>query len=257
MVAEEHGDFVNKFTIFGFHSVYEAIQSGVPVEKIIISRSVFDKRRGKSILKSADDLGIEVEILPGDRFASFPASNQGFAAAISQYRYHDIRKIVGDLKKADVIKKSVILILSGINDPQNLGAIIRSAAFFDVDAVITSLHRSAPVTASVYKASAGMVSRVRVCREVNISQTIDFLKKEGYWIYGADVRAVKRFEDIEFNFPVVVVLGAEDKGPGKLILDNCDETFLIKGRSDVDSLNVSVAAGISLSRIFYLRDGDK
>ncbi len=116
-----------------------------------------------------------------------------------------------------------------------------------------SLHRSAPVTASVYKASAGLISRVRVCREVNISQTIDFLKEEGYWIYGADVRAVKRLEEIEFNFPVAVVLGAEDKGPGRLILDNCDDTFSIRGRSDIDSLNVSVAAGISLARISYLR----
>jgi len=257
MAAEEQGDFVNKFTIFGFHPVYEAIQSGIPVEKIIISRSVFYRRRGQSILKCADDLGIEVEILPGDRFASFPISNQGFAAAISPYRYCDIREIVGGLKTGDAIKKSVILILSGINDPQNLGAIIRSAAFFDVDAVITSLHRSATVTASVYKASAGMVSRVRVCREVNIAQTINVLKKEGYWIYGADVRAVKQLEDIKFNFPIAFVFGAEDKGPGKLILDNCDETFSIKGRSDVDSLNVSVAAGISLSRIFYLRNGNK
>ncbi|MCL5987019.1 MAG: 23S rRNA (guanosine(2251)-2'-O)-methyltransferase RlmB [Actinobacteria bacterium] len=257
MAAEGQRDFVNRFTIFGFHPVYEAIQSGVPIKKIVINRSVVDKQRGQSILKNANDLGIEVEILPRDKFEAFPASNQGFAAAMAPYQYHEIRKIVDDLKKEDSIKKSIILILSGINDPQNLGAIIRSAAFFDVDAVITLLHRSAPITASVYKASAGTVSRVRVCREVNIPRTIDFLKKEGYWIYGADVRVAKRLEDVEFNFPVAVVLGAEDKGPGKLVLDKCDETFSIKGRGDVDSLNVSVAAGISLSRIFYLRDGNK
>ena len=253
MDAEEKGNFVNKFNIFGFHPVYEAIQSGVPIKKIIISKPAADKKRGQSILKSAGALGIEVEILPRDRFDSLPISNQGIAAAVSQYSYHDIRKTVADLKTKDAVKRSAILILAGINDPQNLGAIIRSAAFFDVDAVVISLHRSAPVTASVYKASAGLISRVRVCREVNISQTIDFLKEEGYWIYGADVRAVKRLEEIEFNFPVAVVLGAEDKGPGRLILDNCDDTFSIRGRSDIDSLNVSVAAGISLARISYLR----
>jgi len=257
MVVKKEGHHLKRFTIFGYHPVYEAIKSGAPVEEIIINKAIYNKERAQSILKSADNLGIKVKILTGDIFTSLPKSNQGFAAALSPYKYYNIRKVVGDLIEKDLISKSVILILSGINDPQNLGAVIRSAAFFDVNAVVIPLHRAASITASVYKASAGTVSMVKVCREVNIVQTLNFLKKEGYWIYAADVGADRKLEKIEFIFPVALVMGAEDKGSGKLILDSCDELFSIKGRSDIDSLNVSVAAGISLSRIFYVWSCDE
>lgn len=171
------------------------------------------------------------------------SKHQGIAAEIEDYRYSTTDDILDASKhKAD---NQLIVLLDHIEDPQNLGSIIRTVNVLGGDAVIIPKDRSASITPSVVKASAGAVNYVPVARVVNLSREIEVLKDNGFWIVGADQEGEKNITEVEFaNLDIGLVIGSEGKGLSKSIKEKCDYVIKISQVGEISSLNASVAAGI-------------
>jgi 23S rRNA (guanosine2251-2'-O)-methyltransferase len=146
-------------------------------------------------------------------------------------------------------KYNLILILDGITDPQNLGTLIRTAHCCGANGVIIPENRSASVTGTVIKASAGAANHTPIARVVNLSNAIDYLKEQGFWIYGTDPATGKDFGSFDYDGHIGLVMGSEGTGMRPLIRKKCDFRLLIPTKGKIDSLNVSVAAGIILYEI--------
>lgn len=172
------------------------------------------------------------------------SNHQGLAARIKEFRYADIQQIIN--RRTDH-SSSLVVILDHIEDPQNLGAILRTCGFFMVSGVIIPVDRSVSVTPAVIKVSAGAALSVPVARVVNLSDTIRLLKKKGYWIVGTDNDSSSSIRDLDVSgLDIALVLGNESRGIGKKIMKNCDFIVRIPTKGMADSLNVSVAAGIAV-----------
>ena len=174
--------------------------------------------------------------------------HQGIAAVIKPYSYASVEEIINAPSKIDG-KPPVVLLLDGINDPHNLGAILRSADIFGVNGVIIPKHNQVMLNATVAKTSAGAINFVPVAIANNLNQTIALMKKKGYWIVSSDGSATTNYQDIVYDFPVGLVVGSEGEGISPLVLKNSDYIVKIPMYGKVNSLNASVAAGIFLSYI--------
>ena len=172
--------------------------------------------------------------------------HQGIAAIIKDYEYYSFDSILALARKQE---KPVIVLLDGISDPHNLGAILRSCDVFNVTGVIIPKHRQVPLNATVAKTSAGAIHYVPVAMVTNLNQAIQKLKEEGFWIVSTDGRATINYQDLKYDFKVGLVIGSEGEGVSKLVLNNSDYVVKIPQYGHVNSLNASVAAGILLSQI--------
>ena len=227
--------------LIGRNPVMEAIKAGRTILKIMIA----DGAEGsvKKIEAMAAQAGISVQYVNRtalDR-ASGGGPHQGVVARITDYEYCEVEDI---LRKAEEKgQPPFIMILDGIEDPHNLGAIIRTADAAGVHGIIIPKNRSAAVTAVVEKTAAGAASYVPVARVTNISRTIDDLKKEGIWITALDMDG-EEYTKADFTGPVAFVTGSEGRGISRLVKENCDMTVSIPMKGGVNSLNASNAAAI-------------
>lgn len=183
---------------------------------------------------------VQVEIL--DKSAmneQFGPDTQGFAAEIVPLKKHSLSWLLAQSPKR-------IIVLDGIMDPHNLGAIIRSAKAFHADALIMRKKRSAPITAAVYKASAGLIEQLPIVEVANIHQTLTTLKEHHIWTYGLAGEASVSIHDLTPDAQMAWVLGSEGDGLSPLVKKTCDQLVKIPMHPDVESLNVSVAAAIAL-----------
>lgn len=174
--------------------------------------------------------------------------HQGIAAVIKPYQYVSVEKIIDKALKVEGMQPC-ILMLDGINDPHNLGAILRSADIFGVSGVIIPKHNQVNLNATVAKTSAGAINFVPVAQASNLNQAIALLKKKGFWVVSSDGSGKINYQDIKYDFPVVMVIGSEGEGISSLVLKNSDYIVKIPMYGKVNSLNASVAAGILLSQI--------
>lgn len=172
--------------------------------------------------------------------------HQGIIAEIKDYEYYSLEYILDSANKKE---KPVIVMLDGINDTHNLGAILRSADVFDVSGIIIGKHNQVPLNATVAKSSAGAINYVPVCLVTNLNQTISKLKENGYWIVSTDGSGNINYQDLKYDFKVVLVIGSEGNGVSKLVLKNSDYVIKIPQFGHVNSLNASVATGILLAKI--------
>jgi 23S rRNA (guanosine2251-2'-O)-methyltransferase len=232
--------------IYGINPLWERIrQGGQGINEIIVA----DGRKGTTvdnILSWASVKGIPVTCKDKSYLdqVSGSSAHQGVAAFCASYAYVNIDELIANSTQANII-----LMLDGITDPHNLGALIRTAYCLGVKGVIIPENRAAAVTAMVIKASAGAAHWLPVTREVNLTRTIDYLKERGFWIYGADADQgtdVNQFADAG---PVCLVMGSEGSGIRPLIRKKCDFLLAIPMAGKLHSLNVSVAAGIILYEI--------
>jgi 23S rRNA (guanosine2251-2'-O)-methyltransferase len=168
--------------------------------------------------------------------------HQGTAAEVETFRYRS----VDELLEQDRGEPPLLLALDGVEDPHNVGAIIRSADGAGAHGVILPVHRGAPVTAAVARVSAGAVEHVAIAQVVNLSRALERLKARGLWVYGLDVAGSVAFDAADYGRPVVIVAGAEGKGLSRLVRDHCDVRITIPLAGRVESLNVSVAASLAL-----------
>ncbi|EGD51261.1 RNA methyltransferase, TrmH family, group 3 [Thermoanaerobacter ethanolicus JW 200] len=239
--------------ILGRNPVIEAIKSGKEIEKIYISKTAGGNI--SKIINLAKEAGIVVSTTDNDILSKLAGSqnHQGVVAVGAVYKYFDVDNL---LEYAEQRKeKPFLLILDEITDPHNLGAIIRSAEAFGVHGIIIPKRRAVGVNATVVKTSAGAVEHMRIAKVSNINNTIRGLKERGLWIVGTDVNAGKSFEELDYDFPLAIVIGSEGKGVSKLVLQNCDFVVKIPMKGKINSLNASVAASILIYQVVSKRKG--
>ena len=229
--------------IFGRNPVKEALRAQ-KVVSIILSESFSDKE----ILEL-----IKLQHLNSKRVShgeldhkSGGAKHQGIIAYTKPYEYLDLNELIRRSKKVDV---PLIVLLDGINDPHNLGAILRSADVFNASGVVISKHNQVPLNATVAKTSAGAINFVPVSLVNNLNNAIEKLKENGFWVVSTDGSASINYQDLKYDFPICLVIGSEGEGVSKLIVKNSDYVVKIPQFGHVNSLNASVAAAILLSRI--------
>ena len=180
------------------------------------------------------------------------ANHQGIALQIAPYKYASLDKILNNVKGKN---DAIFVLLDGLEDPQNLGAIIRSCDAFKVDAIIIPSSRSVSVTPTVVKVSTGAIEYVPVCMVTNLNQTIETLKKNNFWVVASDGNAKQDYDELDYKMNVALVVGSEGKGISSLVLKNADFITKIPMFGHVNSLNASVATGIYLAMIQNKRKG--
>ncbi len=232
--------------IVGRNAVAEALKSDANISKVYVLYSAHGGSLNE-IYTLAKKHGVPVARVDQKQFGELTAnlspgeSAQGVVAAVSKIRFHTVDSI---LEAASGKKHPYILILDRIQDPQNFGAILRSAAFFQADGVIIAKEEQASLNETVIKASAGGAFHVRIARETNLHQTINYLKEKGYWIATSAVKSPLPISELDFKMPVAVIIGNEGSGVRRLLREKSDMTFSIPQLGKIDSLNVSVATGI-------------
>ncbi len=232
--------------IIGRNAVAEALLSGLTISKIYILYSAHGGSLNE-IYSLAKRQGVSISRVDSKQFAEFTMnlrrgeSAQGIVAIVSKVKFESIESIVDAASRN---RYPFLLVLDRIQDPQNFGAILRSAAFFGVDGVIISKDQQAPINETVIKASAGGAFHIRIARENNLHQTIMSLKQKGYWIAASVVKAPLSISEIDFRVPVAVVIGNEGSGVKRILRDKSDIIFSIPQLGKMSSLNVSVATGV-------------
>ena len=237
--------------IYGVNPVTEAIVSGKTINKIYAQKGnkevfqIVKKAREKRIVVvESDKQKLDKMITEENEKLK---NSQGIVASVTDYNYYTVDDI---LQEADMRNESpFIIILDKIEDPHNLGAIVRSAECLGAHGVIIQKRNASQVTDTVEKTAAGACNYMKIARVTNITESIKYLQKKGLWIYGLDMEGASNIYDTDFSGPIGLVVGNEGSGISKLVLDNCDFVVKIPMTGQIESLNASVSAAISMYEI--------
>lgn len=239
--------------IFGRKPVLEALKSRANIDQIYLQYglhgSIID-----DIKFFANKNNVKLSQISPQKFNQLydGKTSQGVIALKSSFDYSSIDKILIDAEQSEF---PLLLLLDSIQDPHNLGAIIRTAECAGVDGIITTIKNSASVNNTVEKTSAGAISHIKIARENNLVNTIQMLKDSGYWIVGSKLGSTTQsYSTIDYKQPIAIVMGNEEKGIRKLVADNCDFLVEIPMKGNIQSLNVSVATGILLFEVLRSRE---
>ncbi len=230
--------------IAGKNPVIEALKARHPINKILVDKNAKSHGVIIEILDLARDRRIPVEPVEGyvlDRLMP-DGKNQGVIAYIARKEYAGLDDLIAVSRENN--EPPFYLILDGIEDPQNLGAILRTAEAAGVHGVIVRSRRAVGLTPAAAKASAGAIEYIPVARVANISQTIETLKKHGIWTVGIDMTGKSDYTKVDFKLPTAIVIGSEGKGLSDLVRKRCDVTAFIPMKGKISSLNASVAAAV-------------
>jgi 23S rRNA (guanosine2251-2'-O)-methyltransferase len=239
--------------IEGRNPVIEALRAGRPISKILVDRNVQLHGAAAQILQSAKSMGVTVELVDKQTIdrQSVTGSNQGviaFAAAKDYVSLEDLFNISREKQEP-----AFYLVLDGIEDPHNLGAMLRTAEATGIHGVVIRERRAVGLTPAAVKASAGAVEYVPVARVTNISQAIIALKKYNIWVTGIDMKGGQDYSQVDFNLPTAIVIGGEGKGLSDLARKRCDSIASIPMKGKVSSLNASVAAAVVMYEVLRQR----
>lgn len=239
--------------VAGRNSVAEVLKSGRSINKILVAKG---ERHGaiREIIGQARSQGLvvqEVEPAKLDQITE-GVRHQGVVAMVAPVAYAEIEDILG--KAQENGEQPFIVLLDELEDPHNVGAILRTSDATGVHGVLLPKRRSSPLTATVAKTSAGAVEYVPVARIGNISQTLKKLKKQGLWVVGADMDGDKNYYEADLTGPIVVVVGSEGQGMGRLTKEECDFVVRIPMKGKITSLNASVACSLLLYEVLRQRE---
>ena len=229
--------------IYGKNPVIEAINARKALKVFLTAN--FNDQKILTLIKNNKIAVVSVSPNEMDKMAN-GGVHQGIAAELKPYQTVSLEEIIAKAKKKE---KKIIVMLDGIEDPHNLGAILRSADIFEASGIVLPKHNSVSLNATVAKTSAGAINYVPVAVVNNLNQAIKELKEEGYWVVATDGSAQISYSSLKYDFPVVVVIGSEGKGVSSLVLKNSDYIVKIPQFGHVNSLNASVAAGILLAEV--------
>lgn len=231
-----------EFVIEGRNAVIEAFRAGKTIDKLFVLEYCKEGSMN-TVLREAKKQGTVINYVKRERLdqMSETGKHQGVIAYIAAYEYGSVEDI---LKKAeDKGEQPFVIILDDIEDPHNLGAIVRTANLAGAHGVIIPKHRASGLTATVVKASAGAINYTPVAKVTNISKTIEELKEKGLWFVCADMDGTTMY-DLDLKGPIGLVIGNEGKGVSRLVKEKCDFIAKVPMFGDIDSLNASVAAGV-------------
>ena len=242
--------------IFGIHPVQEALRSGKKLERLYVSRD----RKGKAIadiLNLAKSQGIEVRFEPWERLTArmqgkgtlsgADRSHQGVVGLTTTYVYLALEDLLSQIQQR--AEPPFLLVLDQIQDPHNLGAILRSAECAGVHGVIIPKRKSAEITPTVMKVSAGAAAYIPVCRVTNLAMTIEALKQHGIWVVGTASTAQPCYTDVDLTMASAIVIGNEEKGLRRLVAEKCDLLVSIPLHGKISALNASVASAILMFEV--------
>lgn len=238
--------------IIGRKPILDAIDDDNNIEKIWIDNSLRGEVE-KEIRKLSKEHNIPLQYVPRQKLSTLAprANHQGLVAQLSLVKYWSIEDVLPHLYEAGKIPS--ILVLDGIEDVRNIGALARSAVWFDMDAIVVPRKKTAMINSFAYKSSAGAIKDIPICKEASLIQALDFMKNSGLQILTADL-GEDTSKKINFEEPIALVLGSEGRGPSKEIVNMSDAIVCIEGSGRVESLNVSVAGALLMSRIFSKRN---
>ncbi|MBM3814759.1 MAG: 23S rRNA (guanosine(2251)-2'-O)-methyltransferase RlmB [Acidimicrobiia bacterium] len=226
-------------TLAGIHPVREALRAGKPLDRVHIVRGSANARLQQIVdLCRAQDIPVRFEDRASLDRLGRGASHQGVVALQAEQRYRALEEILPEAR--------MIVVLDGVEDPHNLGAVIRTAHAAGASAVLIPERRASGITPVAAKAAAGALAHLPVVRETNLNRAIERLKEAGFWIYGLDERGKQTHDQVDYAPRAALVLGAEGKGLHGQVRKHCDVLVRIPMAGEIASLNVSVAAGIAL-----------
>ncbi|MEW6352557.1 MAG: 23S rRNA (guanosine(2251)-2'-O)-methyltransferase RlmB [Thermodesulfobacteriota bacterium] len=238
-----------RIVLYGLHPVWETIKAGRRrVDRVYVAQG---SAAGKRISAELHATGIEVVRASSEEIAELAGSpyHQGIAAAVGPFRYAELEHVLD----SDRTAKEPVVLLDEVQDPGNLGSILRTGECLGVRAVVLTRDRSVAVTPAVEKASAGASAHVPVVRVTNMVRTLEELKKAGYWIYSAEARASRSCFLEDLSGPVAFVVGSEGKGVRRLVREHCDIGISIPMKGRIDSLNVAQAVTVLLAEALRQR----
>ncbi|HEY3939693.1 MAG TPA: 23S rRNA (guanosine(2251)-2'-O)-methyltransferase RlmB [Bryobacteraceae bacterium] len=226
------------FTL-GIHPVREALRARRPLDKVLIAKGSAGPRI-QEIIDLCREQAVPVRFEPRETLdrLSKGVPHQSVMAFGAARGFVELNDVTAGAK--------LLVMLDGVEDPHNLGAIIRTAHAAGANAIVIPERRAAPLTETVERAAAGALEYLPVARVTNVSQALERLKQQGFWIYGLDERASERYDEVAYAAPTVIVLGGEGKGIHQGVQKHCDVLVRIPMAGEVSSLNVSVAAGVVL-----------
>ena len=228
--------------IYGRNPIKEALRAGRV--KLLYLANGFSNNE---VLSLVDESKLQIKYVSMKELDNMcDGVHQGVAAVVKEYEYFSLDSILDRAKKQE---RPLILILDGINDPHNLGAILRCADVFNVTGILIPKHNQVPLNATVAKTSAGAINYVPVALVGNLNQAIQRLKEEGFWVISSDGSATVDYQNLKYDFNVALVIGSEGQGVSRLVLANSDYVVKIPQYGHVNSLNASVATGILLAKI--------
>ena len=229
--------------IVGRNSVLELLESGKDINKIFIAKGERHGSINKIIAKAKEKKVIIVEKDKRQMQEIAQTANyQGVIAIVPPFEYCEVEDILDVAKEKN--EEPFVILLDGIEDPHNLGSIIRTAETAGVHGVIIPKRRAVQVNSTVNKASSGAVEHMKIARVTNLTDTMEYLKKEGLWICGTDINTDRYYYDQDLTGPLAIVIGNEGSGMSEKVKKNCDFLVKIPMKGKVTSLNASVSAGI-------------
>jgi 23S rRNA (guanosine2251-2'-O)-methyltransferase len=234
--------------VIGRNAVIETLKGDRTIETLYISNNKLEGSINTivSLAKEKRILIKEVDKRKLDSMCNGEV-HQGVIAKVTPYKYSDVSDILDLAEKRG--ESPFIVILDEVEDPHNLGSIVRTAELFGVHGIIIPKRRSASVSATVYKSSVGAIEHVKIAKVTNLNATIEDLKQKGIWVYGADIRAEEYSYQVDFSGPCAVIIGNEGRGISKLTVQKCDKLIKIPMVGKINSLNASVAGGIIMYEV--------
>ena len=223
-----------------------------PAEEVLnsnkkIFKAYFMEQTNQELQRTLKSKGVPCVVLDKHEFKKdFLGNHQGIVLEVEDYKTIQLNNFLAGL---DMTKNPTVLMLDGITDPHNFGAIIRSAEAGGIAGIIIPKNRSATITGTVVKVSSGAIEYVKIIEVTNLRNALNTLKEYGFWTVGTDLKSQKSYTEIDVSTPLVIVIGSEGKGMSKLIKDTVDYTVTIDMAGSINSLNASVSAGIIIFEI--------
>lgn len=238
--------------ITGIHAVREALAGRRPIQSVVIVRGRHGERVEEIVrLARRNSVPVRFEDRPQLDRAAGTREHQGVVAFVAAQAAVSLEELLADA--GPPAESGLLVLLDGVEDPQNFGAIIRTALAAGAGGVVIPERRAVGLTDAAVRASAGAAAHMRVARVVNLPRAMEEIKEAGYWLVGLDERAEKHCTDIDLTGPVALVLGGEGKGLHALVKERCDFLVSLPTTGPVRSLNVSVAAGVALFEVVRQR----
>lgn len=234
--------------ICGRNPIREALRAGRPIEKLLAASELSGSAR--EIVKMAKDAGAVVQIVDRARLDQIYPAHQGLLAYVAAVKYSSVEEMLALAKEKG--EDPFLILLDGITDPHNLGAIIRSAECAGAHGVIIPERRASGLTATVAKAAAGALESMKIARVVNLNRTIDELKEKGVWIIGTSMNGENAL-NADLTGPIGLVIGSEGEGISRLTMEKCDRMLTLPMKGKIESLNASVAAGVLMYAVLGAR----
>lgn len=250
---------MNQEIIFGKNSVEALLKSSErSINKIFILKTLRKDSKIIKIIQLAKEQKVPVIEISKEKMAELvknDVAHQGIVANVSTIKYADLDDVLKSIEKT--ANNRLLVMLDSIEDPQNLGSIIRSSEILGVQAIIIPRRRTATITATVSKASAGATEFIKIVQVSNLVNTVKKLKEEGFWVFGGEYEEKsKPLYDVEYKVPTLVIVGSEGKGISRLLKESCDELIKIPQTGKTPSLNVANALSIILYEVQRQRKND-